>query len=1180
MPRLAAVLLCLFPTILRAQESPADFNSTSVEAREQSWRRHEELRVESPFYGLRWKQIGPVLQGGRIECFTTKPDSPSTMYAGVGSGGLWKSINNGLTWTPIFEQQSSIAIGDVAISPARPSTIWVGSGEVLLARSALPGMGVFRSDDEGRTWRNVGLKDTQHIARVKVHPTNPDIVYVAAIGHQNSSNEERGVFRTMDGGESWERVLYVDDHTSAIDLAMDADNPNVLYASMWERDVDGQKHQGAASGLYKSVDGGDSWNCLEGGLPTGTEIGRIAVAIASSAPDTVYALVDEGSVDGFYRSTDGGQTWSRTYDKLQARWDWCEIQVAPDDAQEVYSIGQNSFVSNNGGETFSKIGGDIVHLLPHGATVIHLDTHAMWINPTNSNHVIFGTDGGLFVSHDRCRTWLHLNNMPIAECYAVTYDDHEPFNVYIGTQDNAALFGPSDKRPAVGLADPWQHVYLDRWGGGDSYFTYRDPADEDFVYYEHQLGAMRRKNMTTGETQNIQPRIRGEALRFAWMTPFFPSNFEAKTLYCGANRVFKSTDQGSTWTAISKDLVSEVVVPNIRYRAITSLAESPIARGTLFAATDNGDLHVTKDDGATWTDISNGLPKRAFTRVHASPHDSKRVFVTQSGAGLDDYGSYVFRSDDGGTTWSSISLGLPKEPVNVISEDPIVPDLLYVGTDMGVYASLDGGNNWNSLCANLPTTSVYDLFVHPREHQLVIGTHGRSVFTLDVQSIHDQATQVVTIGNRRELFVDDTLIAKLEGSATLELQLPEPKEVVLTLNEPWEGNTSAYFTMFQDGKSYRAWYRGSHYDEVAKKATHPEVVCYAESKDGLNWTKPDLGLLSYENSSRNNIVWDDVGSHCFAPFKDTNPNCRPEAKYKAVSRGRPQRAKGLYAFQSPDGIHWSLMDEKPVITEGAFDSQNLAFWDPATECYRCYHRNFRNGVRDIMVQTSDDFVHWSAPEYLRFPDSPREHLYTNAIQPYFRAPHIKIGFPTRYLPNQGQRVEPTFMSSRDGRTFKRWSEPIIPESAPRDRSGNRSNYMVHGLLQLPTASDQTPELSVFGTEAYYEGPDNRVRRFAYRVDGFVALTADEKGGRLISKPFVFDGKTLQINFRTRAKGSVRVHLHAKEVPETRIVSERMSGDSIHHTVEFTGGRVGDFSGDAVVMTIELENAELYSFKFD
>ena len=739
-----SILVILFVTLSNivvgdAQDEDAKNSATSIEVREASWLQHVKMQKDSPFRKLKWDAVGPRMQGGRIESIAVPEGAPNTMYLGVGSGSLWKTVNNSLTWKPIFEQQSSGAIGAVAVSKSDADTVWLGTGEVLLARSSLPGMGVFKSVDAGETWSNMGLKDTQHIARVLIHPTDSKIVFVAAIGHQNSGNKQRGIFKTTDGGETWKKMLYIDEHTAAIDLVMDHADSNIMYASVWGRSRRGRGSRASRSGIYKTTDLGESWQRLDLGFPKGTNVGRIAVDVAPTNSSIVYALADEGQKDWFYRSEDAGKSWKKMYGGLQARWDWCEIRVSPDNENEVYSIGQNSFVTKDGGSNFAKIEGTIIHLLPHGAKTIHLDTHAIWINPKNADHLVFGTDGGNFVTYDRCKTWLHVNNLPIAECYAVTHDLAEPFNIYIGTQDNAALFGPSTHRPFDGRPDQWQHVYLDRWGGGDSYFTYRDPSDANTIYYEHQLGAMRRKDMVSGKTVDIKPRLKGEELKFAWMTPFFPSKFESRTLYAAANRVFKSEDRGDTWTAISENLVTKDRVANMRYRAITTLAESPVKQGLLFAGTDNADLSVTTDDGKSWHAIDDDLPRRTLTRICASAHDEKRVFVSQTGASIDDYAPYLFRSDDLGETWKRISKGLPHEPINVVYEDPQVSDLIYVGTDMGVYVSVDGGERWSSLVSNLPTASVYDLFVHPTTKELVIGTHGRSCYLLDSTTIQAEA---------------------------------------------------------------------------------------------------------------------------------------------------------------------------------------------------------------------------------------------------------------------------------------------------------------------------------------------------------------------------------------------------------------------------------------------------------
>ena len=438
------------------------------------------------------------------------------------------------------------------------------------------------------------------------------------------------------------------------------------------------------------------------------------------------------------------------------------------------------------------------------------------------------------------------------------------------------------------------------------------------------------------------------------------------------------------------------------------------------------------------------------------------------------------------------------------------------------------------------------------------------------------AADPIEIGSRLELFVDDFLIERVDGDAELRVQRPEAAEVVLVTDKPWEGNTSAYYTVFRDDDLFRMYYRGSHWDEKLKKAAHREVTCYAESKDGIHWTKPLLGLFEFDGSKQNNIVWDGIGTHCFAVFKDQNPNADADARYKAIARGRPLGKPGLYIFKSPDGIHWSPISDGPVITDGAFDSQNLAFWDPHTKTYREYHRSFVEGVRSIMTGTSKDFVNWTEPVLLDYGDAPAQHLYTNAVQPYERAPHILIGFPTRYLPKQGSRVEPTFMSSRDGRHFRRWLEPVIPEDAPKDRGGNRSNYMAWGVVQLP---GNEKELSVYATEAYYTGPDCRLRRFRYRVDGFVSVRASEKGGELLTKPLTFDGSELFVNCKTGAGGSLQIQL---ETPDGKPLasSEPFSGDAIGRRVKWTSrDSLGSIAGQPVRLRLVLKNADLYSIRF-
>ena len=445
------------------------------------------------------------------------------------------------------------------------------------------------------------------------------------------------------------------------------------------------------------------------------------------------------------------------------------------------------------------------------------------------------------------------------------------------------------------------------------------------------------------------------------------------------------------------------------------------------------------------------------------------------------------------------------------------------------------------------------------------------------------------MGSRRELFVDRHLIAEIKGGAELRLHRPEPKEVVFVTGEPWEGNTSAYYSIFQDGGIYRMYYRGSHWLVEEKKTAHPDYTCYAESKDGIHWIKPKLGLFEHNGSKENNIVWTGVGADSFTPFKDANPECRPEARYKAIARKHdlfnsdehPDR--GLHVFQSADGVHWEMIVERLVITKGAFDSQNLAFWDAERGEYREYHRSFAGNpkVRGIMTCVSTDFVHWSEPEPLRWGDAPQEHLYTNAIRPYERAPHILIGFPSRFRPEDGSQVAPVFMSSRDRLNFHRWPDDVIPNSAPRDRAGNRSNYMAWGLLELP---DHPGEYSVFATEAYYTGPDSRLRRFTYRKDGFVSLHAGKTKGEVFTRPLVPGKGRLRLNVKTGTGGWVKVEIR-DAVSGAALKGFNLDqcaaieGDSIDYKVRWSG-KSRAAPAQPVRVRFVLKDADLYSFIFE
>jgi len=728
--------------------------ATSAAERLEAWRQHQRMERESPA-PVTWRSVGPRMQGGRIESVAVAPGRTSTIYAGAGSGGVWKSINNGTTWTPIFDNEATTSIGAIAVAPSDPNIVWVGTGEVLMARSSYAGLGVYKSTDAGATWTNMGLTDTHHISQVIIHPTDPNRVWVAAIGRLYSENEERGVFHTRDGGATWQRTLYVNARTGAIDLVIDPDNPNVLYAAMWDRSRKAWGHtpNGPGSGAYKSTDGGATWTPLAG-LPSGAQVGRIGLAVARADSRVVYALVDHygpGSspadrIGGeVYRSDDAGGTWRKVNtEPVATGWDFCLIQVAPDNPDVVYLPNNRFMVSENGGRTYRQIQGTLVHLLPHGSTVLHLDQHDLWINPANGDHMLLGNDGGLHLSYDRGASWLHLNNLPIGEFYAVSVDLNTPYMIYGGTQDNAALYGTSAQTMADDRGDQWSHVYLDQWGGGDSYFTYRDPSDPDVFYYEHQFGDLRRKRMSTGRTESIAPRApRGTpAYRTNWMTPFFFSAHAPQRMYYATERLFRSENRGDVWTPISSDLTSAPQVQgNVPWGTLTSVSESPMRPDLLYTGADDGRLHVTRDGGATWRRMGAQLPERWVSRVAASRHNDATVWVSLTGYRYNEFTSYLYVSRDHGQTWTSAVGNLPAEPINVVAEDPADARILFVGTDSGVYASTNGGSTWFSLSAGLPTIPVHDLVVHPRDGELVIATHGRSIYVADITPVRALAVR-------------------------------------------------------------------------------------------------------------------------------------------------------------------------------------------------------------------------------------------------------------------------------------------------------------------------------------------------------------------------------------------------------------------------------------------------------
>ncbi|MCP2606563.1 hypothetical protein NLC27_03300, partial [Candidatus Aminicenantes bacterium AC-708-I09] len=698
--------------------------------------------------------IGPANMGGRIDDFAVIEDKPYIFYVATASGGVWKTINNGITWEPVFDEQPVSSIGAIAVAPSDPNIVWVGTGEANNRQSSSWGNGVYKSTDGGKTWKHMGLTETHHIGRIVIHPKNPNIVYVAGAGHLWGPNKERGLFKTTDGGKTWEKVLYINEDTGCIDVAIDPESPDTLYAAMYQRRRTpfGFNGGGPYSGLYKTTDGGKTWIKLTNGLPKG-DTGRIGIAIYRKNPDIVYAII-ENKDGGVFRSEDRGLTWKKMSSTNPRPMYYSQIRIDPNNDLRIWVLGARMYYSEDGGKTFRT----------DWVTRIHGDHHALWINPKNSNHMILGSDGGIHISYDGGKTWDFINNIPLGQFYEVGYDMRKPYYVYGGLQDNGTWAGPSSTKYAVGITnEDWYKV-----GGGDGFYAQVDPIDHNIVYIESQNGNLMRFNLKTGQRRAIRPipKKEGEEYRFNWNSPLLISPHDSKTIYYGGNKLFISHDRGETWEEtidltkqIDRDKLKIMGVPlsdeNIlskndgisSYGNITTISESPIRKGLIWVGTDDGNLQVSLDGGKTWENVVNrikGVPEYTpVTRVIASRFREGRAYVTFDGHTRDDFTPYVFVTEDYGKTWKSLRSNLPDGvTINVIREHHRNPNLLFIGTEFGAYFTIDRGKKWVKF-KNLPTVPVDDIAIHPRENDLIFGTHGRSVWILDDITPLEQLTQAV-----------------------------------------------------------------------------------------------------------------------------------------------------------------------------------------------------------------------------------------------------------------------------------------------------------------------------------------------------------------------------------------------------------------------------------------------------
>ena len=706
-----------------------------------------ETAHEAALKNLKFRSIGPAIMGGRVDDFAVVESDPSIIYVASAAGGIFKTVNGGITWTPIFDDQPNSTIGDLALAPSDPSILWAGMGEPNNRQSSSWGNGVYKSMDAGHTWQHMGLENTHHIGRVVIHPTDPNIVYVAALGHLWGPNHERGVYKTTDGGLTWSQSLYIDDDTGVSDMAIDPQSPNILYAAAYERrrTVFGYNGGGPKSGLYRTIDGGAHWTKLTKGLPAIGDVGRCAVEVYRKNPNIVYALVENLKDGGIFRSEDKGLTWTRMSETNPRPSYYSQLRIDPNNDQKIWVLGAPLYYTEDGGRTFHQDRWD----------KIHSDFHALWIDPANSEHMILGSDGGITKTSDGGRNWIYVNNVPIAQFYEIAYDMDKPYHLCGGLQDNFSWCGPSATLTTRGISnDEWITV-----SGGDGFYARIDPTDPNTVYAESQDGNISRRDLRTSESRSIRPleeNDKAPRYRFQWNSPMAISHFDHNTIYYGGNYLFKSTNRGDAWERLGPDLTTGVdrdkmpilgKVPDKdtlsrhdgvqQFPCITTISESPKDAKVLWVGTDDGNVQVTRDGGKTWTNVVGKVPgvaKGAYvSRVEASHFEPGTAYIAFDNHRSDDFSTYIYYTADYGGSWQRITTGIPQEAgtVHVVREDPVNPNLLFAGTEFGMFVSFNRGSLWQKMANDLPTVPVDDIQIHPREHDLILATHGRALFIMD-----------------------------------------------------------------------------------------------------------------------------------------------------------------------------------------------------------------------------------------------------------------------------------------------------------------------------------------------------------------------------------------------------------------------------------------------------------------
>ncbi len=810
----------------------AQVRPTSAKERLKSITQRKSLLDNSLVNNTSFRNIGPSVMSGRVVDVDANPDDPTEFYVGYASGGIWHTTNNGQSFVPIFDSTDMLTIGDIAVN-WKTRTIWVGTGEVNSSRSSYAGIGVYRSDNNGKTWDYLGLPESQHIGKILLHPTDNNTVWVAVLGHLYSANKERGIYKTTDGGKSWKQTLYIDENTGGIDLDLNPQNPSELYAAMWYRTRRAWNFEegGKTSGIYKSSDGGDSWNLLtteDSGFPSGDGVGRIGIAVSQQNPNLIYAVLDNNfhqpdtalkkedttryvlrdfkdltkeqflaldnkkltsfiksrrngipakytaasikeavANDTFspnviwdylydantalfetpiygcelYRSEDGGKSWKKTNTKPLTLFStygyyFGKVFISPVNDNKIVLTGFDIEMSVDGGKTFKSIGKENVHA----------DHHVAWFDPRRDDHIIIGNDGGCNITYDNGEHWFKANTPPVGQFYNVTFDMAKPYNVYGGLQDNGTWYGSSTTRENYDWYDSGKNPFTGI-NGGDGMQVQVDWRDNKTVYSGSQFGAYSRLNLATGARRSVRPsRDLGQpALRYNWQTPILISRHNQDVFYYGSNLFHRSLNQGDSIVALGPDLSTNPKQGDVPFGTLTTICESPLRFGLLYIGTDDGNIQVSKDDGYSWELVTRRLPKGLYvSRVTASGFKEGRVYASLNGYRNDNFSPYLYMSDDYGNSWKEIGKNLPEEPINVIREDLTNENILYVGTDGGLYVSIDGGASFMMWNKGLPySVPVHDIALQPRENELILGTHGRSIYIAKMDDVQKLAKDPV-----------------------------------------------------------------------------------------------------------------------------------------------------------------------------------------------------------------------------------------------------------------------------------------------------------------------------------------------------------------------------------------------------------------------------------------------------